>query len=146
MLCCNSYVLNLGFTRPGMVAQEVKDEVLSTGVVVHEVKDVLLREDTNEEASSCRLSLFQRAEILQRDSVLDEVDKDAKYESQTVFKKGVDVSFDMNADGSRKDAVVVEGKNAVKRKKKRNVVSRRPNENTVGGYKSKYPKLEVCPS
>ena len=128
-----------------MVAQEVKDEVLSTGVVVHEVKDVLLREDTNEEASSCRLSVFQRAEILQRDSVLDEVDKGAKYESQTVFKKGVDESLDMNADGSRKDAVVVEGGNAFKRKKKKNVVSRRPNENTVGGYKSKYPKLEVNP-
>ena len=125
--------------------KEVTD-LLLTGVVVHNVKDELLKEETNEEVSTCVLSLSQGTEIVQWDSVLDEFDKDAKCESQTVFKKGVDESLDMNADGSRKDAVVVEGGNAFKRKKKKNVVSRRPNENTVGGYKNKYPKLEVCPS
>ena len=128
-----------------MVVKEVTDQLL-TGVVVHDVKDELLKEVTNEEVSTCMLSVSPEAEILQWDSVLDEVDKDARCESQPVFKKGGDVSLDMNADGSRKDAVVVEGENAVKRKKEGNVVSRRPSENTVGGYKSKYQKLEACPS
>ena len=137
--------IELGYTTPGVVVKEVTDQLL-TGVVVHDVKDELLKEETNGEVSTCRLSVSPEAEILQWDSVLDEVDKDARCESQTVFKKGGDVNLDMNADCSRKDAVVVEGKNAVKRKKKRTVVSRRPNENTVGGCKSKYPKLEVSPS
>ena len=113
---------------------------------VHEVKDELVKEEINDRVSTCMLSVFQGAEIVQWDSVLDEVNKDARYESQTVFKRGGDVSPYANSDGSRKYTVVVEGENAVKRKKKRTVVSRRPNENTVGGCKSKYPKLKVCPS
>ena len=205
-LCCITCICNLGFPAPGLVVQEEVTDELLAGVVVHQLQDELLKEESNEEASTCWLSPSQGAEILQWDSVLDEVEKDARCESQTIFKKGdlapVDLGhpekaargtrtgpnlpvkstlsqqgqmayyamrqkkqqvwqkgsveavlpgregrgsrgLDLNGDGSKKHVVAVEGGNAVlKRKKKRTVVSRRPNKNTVG----ENPKLEVYPS
>ena len=72
MLCCITCILNSGFATPGLVVQEVADEVLA--VVIHEVRDEMLKEENNEEVSTCRLAASQAAEILQWDCVLDEVD------------------------------------------------------------------------
>ena len=64
--------MNSGFATPGLVVQEVADEVLA--VVIHEVRDEMLKEKNNEEVSTGRLAASQAAEILQWDCVLDEVD------------------------------------------------------------------------
>ena len=109
MLCCNACILNLGFTTPGLVVQEVKDELLPE-VIVNEVRDEMLKEESKEEVSTCKLAASPGAEILQWDCILNEVDKGAACESRI--------------------------ENAVKRKKKKISRCRRPNKSTVGGSKS----------
>ena len=108
-MCCITRISTLGFTTPGLVVQEVADELLRE-VVIHEVRDEMLKEENNEEVSTCRLAASQGAEILQWDCILNVVDKGAACKSRI--------------------------ENAAKRKKKKTSLCRRPNKNTEGGNKS----------
>ena len=81
-MCCITRISTLGFTTPGLVVQEVANELLRE-VVIHEVRDEMLQEENNEEVSTCRLVASQGAEILQWDCILNAVDKGAAKRNKT---------------------------------------------------------------